>query len=249
VAPGRTGLIRKAADIEKLAAIGEGYRRRLSCSGVRRPRAPRTGTSRPGARSSGLTRGTTAAHLARATLESMCYQTRDVVEAMAADSGAKLGTVKVDGGAVVNNALMQLQADLLGAQVDRPVVHETTALGAAYLAVWAWASGRARVLSAKTGFSTAAFGRRWRAGSVRRTMRIGSGPWSVRATGRADLVYASSSAGLRCARCSSEGRPGSNISSSVVSGGRRGRRVSASADVTPVTGGLRMAGLGVRYGD
>ncbi len=82
----------------------------------------------------GLTRGSTAGHIARATLESMCYQTRDVMEAMSADSGVHVKTLRVDGGAVVNNVLMQFQADILGVPVQRPVVAETTALGAAYLA-------------------------------------------------------------------------------------------------------------------
>ncbi len=82
----------------------------------------------------GLTRGSTVAHIARATLESMCYQTRDVLEAMTADSSVHVKTLRVDGGAVVNNLLMQFQADILGVPVQRPKVAETTALGAAYLA-------------------------------------------------------------------------------------------------------------------
>src|SRR3989440_8314862 len=82
----------------------------------------------------GLTRGSTAGNIARATLESMCYQTRDVLEAMEADSGIGFKTLRVDGGAVVNNLLMQFQADILGVPVQRPKVAETTALGAAYLA-------------------------------------------------------------------------------------------------------------------
>jgi len=82
----------------------------------------------------GLTRGSTVGHIARATLESMCYQTRDVLEAMTADSGVHVKTLRVDGGAVVNNLLMQFQADILGVPVQRPKVAETTALGAAYLA-------------------------------------------------------------------------------------------------------------------
>ncbi|GHO76669.1 glycerol kinase 2 [Ktedonobacter sp. SOSP1-85] len=82
----------------------------------------------------GLTRGTTMGHIARATLESMCYQTRDVLEAMVADSGVDLKALRVDGGAAVNNTLMQFQADILGVPVQRPKVAETTALGAAYLA-------------------------------------------------------------------------------------------------------------------
>jgi glycerol kinase len=82
----------------------------------------------------GLTRGSTAAHIARATLESMAYQTREVLEAMSADSGVHLKALRVDGGAVVDNLLMQFQADILGVPVQRPKVSETTALGAAYLA-------------------------------------------------------------------------------------------------------------------
>jgi glycerol kinase len=82
----------------------------------------------------GLTRDTTDAHIARATLESMCYQTRDVLGCMEADSGRRLSALRVDGGAVVNNLLMQLQADILGIPVQRSAVAETTALGAAYLA-------------------------------------------------------------------------------------------------------------------
>ncbi len=82
----------------------------------------------------GLTRGTTQDHFIRAAVESLAYQTKDVLEAMEADSGIQLQKLAVDGGAVANNFLMQFQANLLGAAVDRPRVLETTALGAAYLA-------------------------------------------------------------------------------------------------------------------
>lgn len=82
----------------------------------------------------GLTRGTEKEHFVRATLESLAYQTRDVLGAMEADSGIPLSTLRVDGGAVRNNFLMQFQSDILNVPVDRPVVNETTALGAAYLA-------------------------------------------------------------------------------------------------------------------
>ncbi len=82
----------------------------------------------------GLSRFNTNAHLARATLEAICYQSRDVSEAMEADSGVHLEVLKVDGGVTVNNLCMQLQADVLGVSVSRPVVAETTALGAAYAA-------------------------------------------------------------------------------------------------------------------
>jgi glycerol kinase len=82
----------------------------------------------------GLTRGSTAAHLARATLESIAYQTADVLEAMQADSGIALKELRVDGGATRSDLLMQFQADILGVPVVRPVLLESTALGAAYLA-------------------------------------------------------------------------------------------------------------------
>jgi glycerol kinase len=82
----------------------------------------------------GLTRGTSKSHFVRATLESLAYQTKDVLGAMEQDSGIKLKSLRVDGGASANNFLMQFQADLLGVPVDRPTVTETTALGAAYLA-------------------------------------------------------------------------------------------------------------------
>ncbi len=82
----------------------------------------------------GITRGTTKAHLARAALESMAYQTRDVLDAMQRDAGVRLASLKVDGGATANNLMMQFQADLLGVPVRRPECQETTALGAAYFA-------------------------------------------------------------------------------------------------------------------
>ncbi|PSV38808.1 glycerol kinase [Photobacterium sp. GB-27] len=82
----------------------------------------------------GLTRGVNSNHIIRATLESIAYQTRDVIDAMKADSGIQLATLKVDGGAVANNFLMQFQSDVLDTEVQRPEVTEVTALGAAYLA-------------------------------------------------------------------------------------------------------------------
>lgn len=82
----------------------------------------------------GLTRGTTKEHFIRATLESLAYQTKDVLEAMIHDSGIELKSLRVDGGAVKNNFLMQFQSDMLGVPVERPVIQETTALGAAFLA-------------------------------------------------------------------------------------------------------------------
>ncbi|MCU7727774.1 glycerol kinase GlpK [Actinoplanes sp. KI2] len=91
----------------------------------------------------GLSRFNTSAHIARATLEAICYQSRDVMDAMAQDSGVRLDVLKVDGGITANNLCMQIQADVLGVPVSRPVVAETTALGAAYaagLAVGFWKS-------------------------------------------------------------------------------------------------------------
>ncbi len=91
----------------------------------------------------GLTRYVNRAHLVRATLEAICYQTREVADAMERDAGIRLKVLKVDGGAVMNNFLMQLQANVLGVRVIRPTVSETTALGAAYgagLATGFWRS-------------------------------------------------------------------------------------------------------------
>lgn len=91
----------------------------------------------------GLTRTANRFHIARATLESICYQTRDVLDAMAADSGVALREMRVDGGATTNELLMQMQADILGVDIVRPEITETTALGAAYaagLAVGFWSS-------------------------------------------------------------------------------------------------------------
>ena len=127
------GLIRHSADIEELAA------RVPDAGGVYFvPALVGLGAPHwdPYARGAivGITRGTTAAHLARATLDSMAYQTRDLLDAMQRDAGIDLESLKVDGGAAVNNGLMQFQADLLGVPVRRPMVRETTALGAAYLA-------------------------------------------------------------------------------------------------------------------
>ena len=82
----------------------------------------------------GLTRGATAAHVARATLEAIAYQVADVLEAMVADTGTPVAELRVDGGAAASDLLMQFQADILGVLSQRPAITETTALGAAYLA-------------------------------------------------------------------------------------------------------------------
>jgi glycerol kinase len=90
----------------------------------------------------GLTRAATKSHLARAALEAICYQTRDVIDAMSAETGVAVKTMRVDGGITENNLCMQMQADILGIDISRPVIKETTALGAAYaagLAVGFWA--------------------------------------------------------------------------------------------------------------
>jgi glycerol kinase len=82
----------------------------------------------------GITRGSKAEHIVRASLESVAYQTKEVLDSMEEDSGIKLKVLKVDGGAVANNFLMQFQADILNTHVERPSVTETTALGVAYMA-------------------------------------------------------------------------------------------------------------------
>jgi len=127
------GLIRDSGEIEPLAATVP------DCGGVYFvPAFVGLGAPHwdPYARGAvfGLTRGTTAGHLARAAVESMAFQTADLVDAMQEDAGLKLSLLKVDGGAARNDGLLQCQADLLGTTVQRPVVAETTALGAAYLA-------------------------------------------------------------------------------------------------------------------
>ena len=127
------GLMESAADTDALAASVEGTDDVWFVPAFVGLGAPRWD---PDARGTiiGITRGTTAAHIVRAALESMAWQTRDVVEVMRSESGLELGTLKVDGGATANNLLMQIQADTLGTRVARPIVQETTALGAAYLA-------------------------------------------------------------------------------------------------------------------
>ena len=136
------GIIRTAADIEALAASvpdNGGVYFVPAFSGLFAPywRSDARGVI------VGLSRFNTSAHLARATLEAICFQTRDVLDAMVVDSGVRLDSLKVDGGATVNDMLMQLQADILGVTVVRPTVAETTALGAAYfagLAIGFWGS-------------------------------------------------------------------------------------------------------------
>ena len=136
------GVIDSAAESERLAAQvddSEGVCFMPAFSGLFAP------YWRPDARAAivGLSRYHTAAHITRAALEAICYQTRDVMAAMARDSGTELDCLKVDGGVTANALCMQLQADILGVPVSRPAVAETTALGAAYaagLAVGFWKS-------------------------------------------------------------------------------------------------------------
>jgi glycerol kinase len=134
------GIINDAAEVEALAASVDdngGVHFVPAFSGLFAPywRSDARGVI------AGLSRFNTRAHLARATLEAICYQSRDVTEAMTADSGVALEVLKVDGGVTANDLCMQLQADILGVPVSKPVVAETTALGAAYaagLAVGFW---------------------------------------------------------------------------------------------------------------
>lgn len=127
------GIISTAADVEALAASvpsSEGVVLVPAFAGLGAPwwQADARATL------SGMTRGTTRAHIARAALDAICCQSVDVLQAMESDSGVALTELRVDGGAAKNDLLMQLQADLLGVPVARPKVTETTALGAAYLA-------------------------------------------------------------------------------------------------------------------
>jgi glycerol kinase len=127
------GMIRSSADVEALAASvpsSDGVVFVPALVGLGAPRW------NPDARGTivGLTRGTTAAHLARATLEGIAFQVRDVVVAMRQDLGAPIGFLRVDGGASQNDLLVQFQSDLLGVEIHRPKITETTSLGAALLA-------------------------------------------------------------------------------------------------------------------
>jgi glycerol kinase len=127
------GLIRSSAEVEPLAATVPDAGGVYFVPAFVGLGAPHWDSHARGA-ILGITRGTTAGHLARAALDSMAYQSRDLVETMELDMGSRLSELKVDGGASVNDGLMQFQADQLGVRVKRPAVPETTALGAAYLA-------------------------------------------------------------------------------------------------------------------
>lgn len=127
------GIIKKSADIEKLAAKVPGSEGVYFVPAFAGLGAPYWNQHARGT-ITGLTRGSTAAHIARAALDSIAYQTLEVLLAMKKDSGIDIYELRVDGGATVNNNLMQFQSDLLQANVVRPKITETTALGAAYLA-------------------------------------------------------------------------------------------------------------------
>jgi len=127
------GIIKKSSDVEKLAASvkdSEGVYFVPAFAGLGAPywNQHARGTI------TGITRGSTSAHIARAALDSICYQTLEVLQAMKKDSKIDIKELRVDGGATVNNSLMQFQSDLLQARVVRPKITETTALGAAYFA-------------------------------------------------------------------------------------------------------------------
>jgi glycerol kinase len=127
------GIIQRAADIEPLAASvahADGVYLVPAFAGLGAPHW----NARARGSLFGVTRGTTSAHLARAALDAIAYQSLDVLAAMEADSGIRIGELRVDGGASANDLLMQFQADLLGVDAVRPRITETTALGAAYLA-------------------------------------------------------------------------------------------------------------------
>lgn len=121
----------------------------------------------------GLTRAATKAHLARAALEAICYQTRDVMDAMVADSGVPMTEMRVDGGITANSLCMQMQADVMGIDITRPLITETTALGAAYaagLAVGFWSStDELKVLWKQS--------RRWHPTSTKESRALGYAGW------------------------------------------------------------------------
>ncbi|MEY2626693.1 MAG: Glycerol kinase [Actinomycetota bacterium] len=127
------GIIKNSADVEALAATVPDSAGVVFVPALTGLGSPWWDADARGA-IFGITRGTTAAHLALATIESMAFQSRDVITAMSRSTGVALRTLRVDGGAATNDRLMQFQADQLGMAVERPVDRETTALGAAYLA-------------------------------------------------------------------------------------------------------------------
>ena len=121
----------------------------------------------------GLTRAATKAHLARATLEAICYQTMEIMDAMSADSGVVLTQMRVDGGVTESELCMQLQADVMGIEIIRPQITETTALGAAYaagLAIGYWQS----IEEVKANWQES---KRWKPGKSAEERAIGAARW------------------------------------------------------------------------
>lgn len=153
-------IIRKSSDVEKLAAQvkdTDGVYLVPAFAGLG---APHWNQYARGA-IFGLTRGSSNAHIAKAALESIAYQTYDVLKAMEADSGIQIRELRVDGGATVNGALMQFQSDILNCKVIRPKITETTALGAAYLAGLAVGFWKMSKRSSSSGRSISPLPRRW----------------------------------------------------------------------------------------
>jgi glycerol kinase len=173
------GLIAKSSDVEPLAAKATDNGGVYLVPAFAGLGAPHWDADARGV-ITGLTRGSTAAHLARAALESIAYQSADLLRAMEADCGKKLRGLRVDGGATVNNALMQFQADLLRVPVVRPRTTETTALGAAYLAGLAVGYWRDRAEIARLWSADRTFRARGSAATTRRLL----GEWH-RAVARA----------------------------------------------------------------
>ena len=128
------GIIERSADVEALAASRARHRRRLSWCRPSPDSARRNGTPQARGTIVGLTRGSNRAHIARAALESIAFQTADLIDAMRQDAGCAFSELRVDGGAARNDLLLQFQADILGVPVLRPANTETTAFGAAALA-------------------------------------------------------------------------------------------------------------------
>lgn len=179
------GLIDRASDIEGLAASVEdngGAYIVPAFSGLFAPywRSDARGVI------AGLTRYVTKGHLARATLEATAYQTREVIDAMHADSGVPLTSLRVDGGMVANALLMQFQSDILGVPVIRPVVTETTALGAPTPPVSQPVTGATLTSCGQTGDRMQSGIRRWRNHDGGRCLLRGRRRSPGRSTGRRD---------------------------------------------------------------
>ena len=167
------GIIKSAAEIEALAASvphTDGVYLVPAFAGLGAPHW----NARARGSVFGVTRGTTSAHLARAALDSIAYQSLDVLAAMEADSGISIGELRVDGGASANDLLMQFQADLLGVDAVRPQITETTALGAATSRASRSATGRTSTKCATSGSSIAASRRRCRRSTSNAACRAGS---------------------------------------------------------------------------